>query len=131
MRGTVRKRGKRWYIIFDEGRDPSTGRRRQRWVSAGDTNKEAEAKLTKALAELNQGTYAEPSKQTVGMFLDSWLSDTVPMIAGPSTATSYEHMVRRHLIPGLGSVKLHALRPNHIQKYLSGKLTDGRLDGSA
>jgi integrase len=130
MRGTVRKRGSRWYIIYDEGRDPSTGRRKQRWVSAGDTKKEAEAKLTKALAELNQGTYTEPSKVTVGAYLDTWLTDIVPMVAGPSTATSYEHMVRRHLIPGLGIVKLHELRASHIQKYLSGKLTSGRLDGN-
>jgi hypothetical protein len=31
MRGTVVKRGKTWSMVYDEGTDPVTGRRRQRW----------------------------------------------------------------------------------------------------
>ena len=129
MRGTIKKRGKRYYIIYDEGRDPVSGKRRQRWVSAGDTKKEAERKLTEEIHKLNTGSYIEPAKVTVGQFLSQWLTDYVWSNVGPSTATVYEHMLRKHLIPGLGAVKLSALHPIDIQSYLAQKLKSGRLDG--
>ena len=69
MRGHIRKRGKRWYVVYDEGRDPVTMKRRQRWVSAGDTKREAEKKLTELQHQLNTGNYVEPTRITVGQFL--------------------------------------------------------------
>ena len=33
MRGHVRKRGERWAFVVELGRDPATGKRRQKWVS--------------------------------------------------------------------------------------------------
>ncbi len=130
MRGSIRRRGKRWYVIYDEGRDPVSGKRQQRWISAGVTKKEAERKLTEIMHSLNTGSYIEPAHVTVGEFLQQWLNDYVPANVGPNTAAVYEHTVRRHLIPGLGNIKLSALRPSHIQSYLTQKLQSGRLDGN-
>ena len=43
-------------------------------------------------------------------------------------AEGYEHIIRQHLIPGLGSVRLTQLKPEHLQWYYSEKLTSGRRD---
>ncbi len=44
----------------------------------------------------------------------------------PGTARSYDSIVRCHLIPKLGSVSLVNLKPEHIQKYYSETLRNGR-----
>ncbi|WP_206772539.1 MULTISPECIES: Arm DNA-binding domain-containing protein [Bacillus cereus group] len=33
MKGRIRKRGPKWYIIVNIGADPETGKRRQKWLS--------------------------------------------------------------------------------------------------
>ena len=35
MRGSVAKKGKRWYAVVYDGVDPATGKYRRRWVPAG------------------------------------------------------------------------------------------------
>ena len=56
MRGHITKRSKdSWTIVLDLGRDPSTGKRKQQWVTHKGTKKEAETKLTKLLGQLNNG----------------------------------------------------------------------------
>lgn len=35
MRGSVAKKGKKWYAVVYDGPDPLTGKDRRRWVMAG------------------------------------------------------------------------------------------------
>ena len=42
MRGSVVKRGTTWSFVVDVGRDPGTGRRRQRWKGGFATKRDAE-----------------------------------------------------------------------------------------
>ena len=72
MRGHVRKRGSKWVVIYDEGRD-ANGRRIQRWQSGFKTRRDAERGLTEILGRLEQGSYAQPSNKTVSEFLAAWL----------------------------------------------------------
>ena len=44
MRGHIKQRSKgSWSIVLDLGRDPSTGKRKQQWVTVRCTKKEAES----------------------------------------------------------------------------------------
>ncbi|MGZ6977429.1 MAG: Arm DNA-binding domain-containing protein, partial [Acidimicrobiia bacterium] len=65
MRGHVHKRGKTWTYVLDCGRDPATGRRRQRTKGGFRTRKAAEDALSIALTSMNDGTYIAPDPQTV------------------------------------------------------------------
>lgn len=47
----------------------------------------------------------------------------------PRTAEGYESIVKMHLIPDLGKIKLTQLKPEHIQHYYSEKLKSNRLHG--
>ena len=42
MRGSVAKKGKRWYAVVYGGVDPATGKYRRRWVAAGTRRGDAE-----------------------------------------------------------------------------------------
>lgn len=112
MRGHVRKRGNRWAVVYDEGYDEN-GRRRQRWKSGFATRREAQHFLTDVLSRLGDGSYAAPSKQTVGEFLLEWL----PAVEGtlrPLSFKQYESVVRTRLIPTLGHLRLQALTGGHL-----------------
>jgi len=54
MRGSVIKRGKKYSIVFDVGRDPVTGKRKQKRISGFATRKEAEAALANYVAEVQK-----------------------------------------------------------------------------
>ena len=58
-------------------------------------------------------------------YLKRWLKDYVWPNLAPRTAEGYEHIIRRHLSPALGSITLTQLKPEHLQRYYSEKLTGG------
>jgi len=131
MPGTIRKRyAGSWTVIADLGRDPDTGKRRQLWRSVKGTKRDAERLLVELLHERDSGVERPTGRQTVGHYLERWLDDYVAVSVAPSTASHYQRIVRRVLIPALGGVELTALRPQQIQAFYSRLLRDGRADGS-
>ena len=130
MKGHARKRGKTWTIVYDLGRDPATGERRQKWEGGFRTRKQAEARLAEVQHSLNSGTYVCPTKMTFGQLLERWLTYYVANNVAPSTSAVYEQHCVKHIIPALGSLQLRLLNPQHLQRYYTEKLKNGRLDGS-
>lgn len=131
MKGHLRERGKgNWWAVLDIGRDPETGRRRQKWHKLAATGKrQAQQELSKLLADLAGGTYVEPGKLTLGEYLERWLQDYAKVNTSAQTAQRYEVIVRHHLIPALRTIRLDQLRPAHIQHYYAEALQSGRKDG--
>jgi integrase len=62
---------------------------------------------------------------TVGAYLDSWLNDSVRGHVRPSTFYRHESIVRLHIRPALGRLKLAALNPAHVQALYRAKLEEG------
>lgn len=94
------------------------------------TRRDAERRLAELQHQIDAGGFVKPSKLTLGAFLEQWLRDYARPNVGPTTYHSYEHMIRKHLIPALGRIPLSELKPQHLQSYYADKLQDGRLDGS-
>ncbi len=130
--GHVEKRSKNaWSIVIDLGRDPATGRRRRiRRSVKGATKRQAEAELRRLLGEVEQGTYVEPTRLTLGDYLRRWLDDSARPRLAPTTTANYETLIERHIIPALGRVPLAALQPLHLQEFYLGRLEGGRVRGS-
>lgn len=116
MRGSIRKRGSTWSIVYLEPLDPKTGKRRQRWKGGFKTRAEATCALDDIVSRQRNGTYITPSNVTVAEFLtEEWL----PAIAAsvrPSTRLSYAGNVRLHVIPSIGSMTLQALQPSRVNR---------------
>jgi integrase len=111
MRGHVRKRGRKWSIVYDEGRDEN-GRRIQRWRGGFATKKEAEDELAKVLESINTGSYVEPSKLKAGDYLLEWVASLGDV--RPSTRASYEQNLTKHVKPGIGHLPLQRLTALHL-----------------
>ena len=68
MRGSIVTRGGKYAIVVEHDRDPTTGRRRQKWHSGYRTRREAEAARVEILARLQRGEYVLPSQLSVGQY---------------------------------------------------------------
>ena len=99
--------------------------RRQRTQSGFRTRRDAQAALDKARMSLKEGDYVEPSKITVGEYLNLWLP-TIEATVRPSTLRSYRHHVESHIVPRIGSIPLQKLSPDAIGAMYADLLRDGR-----
>jgi len=129
MRGHIRKRGKKWAIVIELGRD-TDGKRRQKWHSGFHRRKDAEAALPGILRQMQTGAYVEPSRLTLRDYLDRWLRDYARHNVAAKTYERYAEIVHNHLAPALGGWPLAKLQPLHLQAYYSAALQNGRRDGS-
>ena len=112
--GTIRQRPDgRWEARYTVGRNPGTGKQIQKSVY-GATQAEVRKKLQQTSVDIDNGTYTEPSRLTVGQWLNIWLNEYTGNI-GPLTEVSYRGHVRNHLEPELGSIKLISLSAHTIQ----------------
>ena len=124
---TVTKNGTEytsWEGRVTVGYDPGTGKQIQKSVS-GKTQKEVRQKLSKIIVELDEGTYQEPSKMTVGEWLDIWTEEYMGD-KKYSTVKTYKAQIETHIKPGLGAVKLSQLVPHMVQKFYNDLLAGGQ-----
>lgn len=107
-----------WEARVTVGRDPGTGKQVQRSFS-GKTQREVREKLQAAAVAVNAKAYQEPSKMTVGAWLDIWQDEYLGGVK-PFTVASYQGQIRNHIRPALGAVRLDALAPHMIQSFYNG-----------
>lgn len=100
--------------------DPSTGEPRRAYVY-GKTEAECTKKKIQRLSEDNAGIYTKPCNLTMAQWLEVWLSEYCVDVK-PRTLDKYRSVVRVHLIPQFGKVKLSALSVHHIQRFYNGTL---------
>lgn len=126
MSGHVRPAGKnRWRVVVEAGKDPGTGKRRRIVRYVMGRKSEADDLLAHLTAEYKQGTYIQPSKITVGEWLDTWLETYKKVNLRPRTWESYEILVRLHIKPAIGALYLQELKPEHLQKLYKDKFDQG------
>ncbi|MCI9156771.1 MAG: site-specific integrase [Oscillibacter sp.] len=124
--GTIRKKtvtrsGKEytyWEARITTGRDPGTGKQIQRSFT-GKTQKEVREKMQAAAVAVNEGTYTAPQRMTVGQWLDVWASDYLGAVK-PSTVRNYRDLIRLHIKPALGAVRLQDMHAHTVQNFING-----------
>ncbi|MFO1045992.1 MAG: site-specific integrase [Planctomycetaceae bacterium] len=113
-----------WMARIGVGRD-ATGKRLTK-TFYGKTKKEVADKLTGEASALLTGTSVTSGKMTVADLLTKWYEESAKPNTSPGTAAEYKRIVDSHIVPKIGSVKLSALRPLHIQTMLSALEKDGK-----
>lgn len=106
-------------VILAIGRG-ANGKHKQRWVRFHGTRKGAEERLTELLGEKDRGELVDPSKRTVGAWLDDWLETAIRPRRALHTYIGYSSVIKKHLKPGLGHVVLQKLTPMDIERYYAG-----------
>ncbi|MBV7509494.1 site-specific integrase [Bacillus sp. sid0103] len=129
MRGSIKKDGSSWRVVYDAPRDPLTGERKQK-KKRFKTKKEAEKFLNEQLSAIDKGTYHEPKDITFSEYLDYWIENHGKPNTAQRTLENYQYMISQHIKPGLGHINISLLQPAHLQEYYVQKLNNGKIDGT-
>lgn len=127
MKGRVHLRGKTWSWVADAGRDPSTGRRRQKTKGGFRTRKAAEAALREYLHATETGQLTERSSATVAEYLTQWLANQ-EATARRTTFRGYQSDLDR-VIRCVGHVRLQELTPLQLETAYAEMLRSGSARG--
>jgi integrase len=128
MTGHIRRRGKAsWEIKFDLGRDPLTGKRRIRYRSFKGSKREAEREAVRLIAKAHTGGYVDPSRLTVGQFLDQWERDWAVGNVSPKTLERYAELLRLHVRPHIGTILLQKINASALAELYGRLQRDGKL----
>lgn len=82
----------------------------------GKTRQEVQRKLAQVRRDVEAGLPVVAERQTVGQFLASWLEMIEPQVR-PRTLETYGYLVRVHITPAIGAVKLAKLTPQRVQEF--------------
>jgi integrase len=96
------------------------GRRWRRKVIR-PTQRAAQQALARLLAAHQTGQLPEPTRETVGGFLQRWLATVQRPHAAASTYVRQETVIRCHLLPAFGRRPLAKLTRAEIQQYVAEK----------
>jgi hypothetical protein len=110
-----------WWVELPDG----TRRRRSAYAR---TRVEAARRLSEALADRDRGLVYDDTT-TVGEYLDRWIKDSVKDTVRQSTFERYAIIVRSHLIPALGKMKLRRLSAGNVRALYRAKLDSGLSGG--
>ena len=87
----------------------------------GKTRKEVQDKVNTALYEQKKGTLATGPQQTLGAYLEKWIDQVVKLTKRPNTYNGYRSVVKCHLVPSLGHIKLQKLTAEQLQAFFAEK----------
>jgi integrase len=114
--GTIRERKSgnfEWAITL--GFSHQTGGQ-TRLYGTGRTKTDAAAKMAEAIADHKRGGVASPDRVTVKEWLENWLNGRAAKLK-PSTVASYSGLIRLHIAPAIGTLRLQALRPLDLRDF--------------
>lgn len=84
----------------------------------GDTAEEALEKALKFQYESKNGSYRQRTKQTVAEWLAQWWKDYIKDLKAALTASSYEGLIKNHINPYIGGIRLQELALSDVQRLI-------------
>ena len=117
-KGSVRKKGKKWYYRFYI--EDESGNLVQREFAGTESKSETEALLRKAMEDYEEKKFVAKSENaTVGMLLDMWVEEELkPGSLSNGTVMAYQGTVNRIKQHPIGSRKLKTVTADHLQAYM-------------
>lgn len=129
MKGSLREVAPGRYDLLVNVKDPVTGKWKQKSRRFHGGKRKAQEALAAFVTEVTGDGYIEPSKDTLGAYLEQWLAATKGTVSLRSWET-YAYWIRKHAIPKLGTVPLSKLTGVQIRAAYAEMLENGRLDGN-
>jgi hypothetical protein len=81
--------------------------------------------LVRLINSAHQGDSVDPSKVTLGQFLDRWLRDWAAINVGAKTLERYLELISAHVRPRIGAVPIQKLQPVHLAELYAKLLREG------
>lgn len=117
-----------WTYVVDLG--PPGAPRDQRKKGGFHTKAEARRAMNELQAAVLAGTLVDPSRLTLGRYLDEWLVATRGKVR-PSTWDSYDLHCRRYIVPRLGELPLQQVTRVQVKALFQDLSERGRVRGGS
>ena len=120
----VKRKDGRWQGAVTIGRNDDGSQRRQ--YVYGKTRSEVAEKINKLINSINSGTFIDKNKNpTVEEWLNFWLLTYKKNSVKQKTFDQYEGVIRVHLVPEFGDLKLMDLKESLLQKFYNRLFANG------
>jgi len=117
MRGQIIEKSKGVWLVRIQNR-LTNGKRKSISKQFRGTKKDAEKFLTAWLRDMDRGVFIEPSRQTLNEHFNNFLEIIKSRVA-EQTFNSYEMILRVHIRPKIGELKLTNIKILTVQKVYS------------
>jgi integrase len=116
----------KWVASMTVGYKVVDGKRRRiRKKFSASTRNAVHQKLTKELGRQQRGRSISTKTHSLATFLQTWLDDVAKNSVRPKTFRTYSDMVKLHIAPAIGSIRVEKLTPEAVQGFLNDKLGSG------
>ena len=117
-KGSVRKKGKKWYYRFYI--EDESGNRVQKECPGTESKSETEALLRKAMEDYEEKKFVtKPDNLTLGSLLGLWVEEELkPGNLSNGTVMAYQGPVNRIKQHPIANRKLKSLTADHLQAYM-------------
>lgn len=117
--GSIYKKGDTWYGYLTVGKTPD-GRQERIQVGKSKKRSEVQTMLNEAVYRRDHGEAVRLSSKNAGAYFTYWLEEVKrPSCRSTATWAWYDNIIRKHLIPAFGSMKLAEITKPVIQRHLN------------
>ena len=126
-KGTITElvKGKKYRLALSAGKDPITGKYRRHQETFLGTKRQAELRIEQIRRELESGKRLDADKITVGEWVEQYLSTRENMGKHRPATLRIERTISKHILRGLGDVRIVDLTPVMIESFYSSMRNDG------
>lgn len=131
VRQKVPGKGNPWWVFVAH-----SGKRTSRMIgaksAAEDVVSKIQAKLTLGEFDFEEGKKSEPEpvEPTFKEYADSWITTIAPANCKESTVASYDDLLRLHILPVFGTLKLAEINRGKLKDFFAGKILEGYAKSS-
>ena len=118
----VRKRNGAWWIFITY-----QGRRKAKKVGTREAAEKVKRQIEARLALGDLGFFEERKEPSFNEYAEQWLKQHAELSCKPSTVAMYRLILRLHLLPTFGTVRLGQITRTMVKMFLSKKATGGRF----
>jgi len=91
----------------------------------GKTQGEVKKWMLEQRKAVQDNNYLSDENITLDSFLTRYIEDVATNTLAPRTLLSYKSLIKNHISPDLGNIKISKLRPEQLQALYTKKLNDG------
>lgn len=111
----------KWFAVITVGYSTG-GKRIRKWVY-GATKREVTDRLTRLQNQKLDRTLTATDSQRLGEYLEQWVENDTRL--APSTRTRYRGLIKKHISPLIGGLKLGTINVATVEAYLAKLKSDG------
>ncbi len=124
VRQKVKGKGQPWWVFIVHNGN-RTSRRVGTKEAAEKVRKKIEARLQLGEFDFEEEKKEEKPEPTFKEYADSWIKVNAPAECKEATVASYDDLLRIHVLPEFGALKLKEMNRGKIKDFIASKINDG------